>query len=107
VPEQDLIREAEERGEAQAKLGAQVAGHERHLKAINGSIERHAQATEALQRRVADVATRMATAEKLEEWKREQEEKSRSWKQVAFAAMAGGVFVVFAALISALVVIFS
>lgn len=107
----DLAREieaAEVRGEQQAKLTADVAHHERRLNGINGSIERLANEMGKLRTTLTDVATRMATQEKLDEMRGEQERRveddRKEWKRVVFAALAGGGFVLLAAGISALVV---
>jgi chromosome segregation ATPase len=68
--DEDAIREAEARGRRQQVVDGRLAEHDRRLDAINGSIERSAQAQQQLgqkvggvERRIDEVLAKMRTAE--------------------------------------------
>lgn len=66
-PETDLEREdkalklAYERGRREAVVDGRLEGHDRHLKVINGSIDRGAKATERVETKVDALAAQIAT----------------------------------------------
>jgi hypothetical protein len=66
-PETDLEREnkalklAYDRGRREQQVDSRLEGHDRHLKVINGSIERGARATERVEDKVDALAAQIAT----------------------------------------------
>jgi hypothetical protein len=63
--EQKDVRQAEERGRRQQIVDGRLNDHDRRLNAINGSIERGAKATEAIQRDVGSIMGKLRTSEEV------------------------------------------
>ncbi len=94
MAEQESERQAYDRGEAAGKLAAEVAEQGRHLKTINGSMERVAKSLAELvlgiaalnQQMTADKETRISTAEALknaEDARRDADEtKWTPWQRI-------------------------